>query len=124
MLWVVAMVVVLVAAGCGNSEPESSADTSGSSSDDTTGGSGGTVDLDANIPSDQPGVTDTEIRVGGVVSATNPLGGGYADAFAGTQAYFDMINEAGGIYGRELTLVAERDDTVSQNQSEVQAMLA
>jgi ABC-type branched-subunit amino acid transport system substrate-binding protein len=123
-IWVVALVVVVLAAGCGNSEPESSSpDTGGSSSDDTTG-SGGTGDTDENIPSDQPGVTDTEIRVGGVTSATNPLGGSYGDAFAGAQAYFDMINDEGGIYGRELKLVAERDDTVSQNQAEVQAMLS
>jgi ABC-type branched-subunit amino acid transport system substrate-binding protein len=115
----VAVIGVLLAAGCSNSEPESSSPTTGGSSAPVNTG-----DTDENIPSDQPGVTDTEIRVGGVASATNPLGGNYGDAFAGAQAYFDMINDDGGIYGRELSLVAERDDTVSQNQAQTQAMLA
>ncbi len=125
-IWVLFAVMALVLAACGNSEPDSAADDNDGAEDtaSTSGGSDCTVARTANVPSDQPGVTDTEIRVGGVVSATNPLGGGYADAFAGTQAYFDMVNDAGGIYGRELTLVAERDDAVSQNQAEVQALLA
>jgi ABC-type branched-subunit amino acid transport system substrate-binding protein len=124
-IWVLFAVVALALAACGNSEPDSSADDD--SDPDTTSdtsGSDGTVDLTENVPSDEPGVTDTEIRVGGVTSATNPLGGNYGDAFAGAQAYFDMVNDDGGIYGRELTLVAERDDMLSQNQAEVQALLA
>ena len=76
-----------------------------------------------NVPSDQPGVTDTEIRVGGVASETNPLGGDYASAFDGVKAFFEMVNSEGGIYGRELNLVAERDDQVGNNRSEVQALL-
>ena len=35
-----------------------------------------------------------------------------------------MINEQGGIYGRELKLVAERDDKLANNQTEVQALLS
>ena len=44
----------------------------------------------------------SEIRVGGVASVDNPLGGKYGDSFEGVKAYFDMINASGGIYGREL----------------------
>jgi branched-chain amino acid transport system substrate-binding protein len=75
---------------------------------------------------DQPGVTDSEIRVGGVVSKTNPLGGDYASAFDGVNAYFDMVNasKGKGIYGRKLRLTSERDDQVAMNRQEVQALLS
>lgn len=75
---------------------------------------------------DQPGVTDTEIRVGGVVSKTNPLGGDYASAFDGVKAYFKMVNSSKdkGIYGRKLRLTSERDDQVGMNRQEVQALLS
>ncbi len=85
------------------------------------GGDGGLPE--ENVPSDQPGVTDTEIRVGGVASETNPLGGEYAGAFDGVRAYFEMVNSEGGIYGRDLNLVSERDDQVTNNRSEIQALL-
>jgi branched-chain amino acid transport system substrate-binding protein len=77
-------------------------------------------------PVDQPGVTQTEINVGGVVSKTNPLGGDYASAFDGVKAYFNMVNASKdkGIYGRKLKLSSERDDQVSNNQQEVQALLS
>jgi len=75
---------------------------------------------------DQPGVTDDEIRVGGVVSKTNPLGGSYASAFDGVKAYFDMVNASKdkGIYGRKLRLTSQRDDQVAMNRQEVQALLS
>src|SRR4249920_2949419 len=71
---------------------------------------------------DQPGVTDTEIRVGGVVSKTNPLGGDYASAFDGVKAYFNMVNSSKekGIYGRKLRLTYERDDQDGKGHKEVQ----
>ena len=75
---------------------------------------------------DQPGVTDNEIRVGGVVSKTNPLGGNYASAIDGVKAYFDMVNASKdkGIYGRKLRLTSQRDDQVGMNREEVQALLS
>jgi branched-chain amino acid transport system substrate-binding protein len=75
---------------------------------------------------DHPGVTDTEIRVGGVVSKTNPLGGDYASAFDGVKAYFNMVNSSKekGIYGRKLRLTSERDDQVGMGRQEVQALLS
>src|SRR5260370_42407895 len=71
---------------------------------------------------DQPGVTDTEIGVGGGVSKTNPLGGAYASAFDGVKAYFNMVNSAKekGIYGRTLRLTSERDDQGGMGPQEVQ----
>jgi Periplasmic binding protein len=77
-------------------------------------------------PVDQTGVSQTEIRVGGVVSKTNPLGGDYASSLDGVKAYFNMVNASKdkGIYGRKLTLAAERDDAVGNNRQEVQGLLS
>ena len=110
---VLAMSALLVAA-CSNASSSKSG--TGDTSSTTGGGKATAVD--------QPGVTADTIRVGGVVSKTNPLNGPYASAFDGTKAYFDMINSEGGIYGRKLELVSERDDKISANQQEVEALLS
>lgn len=76
-----------------------------------------------DVDIDQPGVTDTEIRVGAVASVTNPLGGRYDALFEGARAHFEMVNEQGGVHGRELSLASERDDETLQNQREVRALI-
>jgi ABC-type branched-subunit amino acid transport system substrate-binding protein len=95
----------LVAAACGNSKSTGGGD----------GTSGGT----------DPGISATEIRVGGVGAITNPLGGNYKDAFDGVEAYFDKVNKAGGVNGRTLKLVAKRDDNSapSRNVNQVRALV-
>jgi ABC-type branched-subunit amino acid transport system substrate-binding protein len=94
-------VLALVAGACQNEESGGGA------------GSGG-----------RTGVTDSEIRVGGVVGRTNPVGRPYADAFVGAEAYFDIVNDDGGVFGKDLTLVAERDDQsqASRNIQQVRAL--
>jgi len=74
---------------------------------------------------DQPGVTDTEIRVGALIGKTNPVGRPYEDAVKGAEAYFCKINEQGGLYGRELKIVAVRDDQsrASANQTQARALV-
>ncbi len=74
---------------------------------------------------DRPGVTPTEIRVGGVVGKTNPIGRPYQDAFTGVRAYFDVVNRQGGVHGRKLRLVAQLDDQsrASQNISAVRSLV-
>ena len=55
-----------------------------------------------------PGASDTEIKIG----ITAPLSGpasSYGIACAAHNAYFKMINDAGGVNGRKLTLVCEDD---------------
>jgi branched-chain amino acid transport system substrate-binding protein len=76
-------------------------------------------------PVDQPGVSDSEIRVAGVATVTNdPTGNTLGDTFDGVEAYFEYINTTeGGVYGRELVLDSKRDDQLSNNRSEVQALL-
>lgn len=106
------MVFGLVAAACSNS----SGDDSGSSSGSGNGDEVSTVD--------QPGVTDTEIKVGGVVTLTgNPIGSDLGGLNDGVEAYFEMINSEGGIYGRDLVLADKRDDALVNNTQEVQALV-
>jgi ABC-type branched-subunit amino acid transport system substrate-binding protein len=60
---------------------------------------------------DRPGVTDDEIRVGGIASPPSVLNVPYQDGFIGAKAYFDKINkEEGGVFGREIKLVAQLSD--------------
>ncbi|HZP27879.1 MAG TPA: ABC transporter substrate-binding protein [Acidimicrobiia bacterium] len=70
---------------------------------------------------DRTGVTSTEIRVGGIVGKTNPTGRAYDDAFKGVQAYFDMVNAKGGVFGHKLKIVAQLDDQ-SQASRNVQGV--
>jgi branched-chain amino acid transport system substrate-binding protein len=54
------------------------------------------------------GVTDTEIKLGAWGPLTGP-GASWGAVIKGTKAYFDWINEQGGIHGRKLTYIM-RDD--------------
>jgi ABC-type branched-subunit amino acid transport system substrate-binding protein len=98
-----ACVLVAVGVACENEE---------------SGGGGGDAE-------GRPGVTDTEIRVGGVVGETNPVGRPFEDSFVGAQAYFDRVNAEGGLFGREIVSVSERDDRslASSNITEVRALV-
>jgi ABC-type branched-subunit amino acid transport system substrate-binding protein len=80
----------------------------------------------AGAQQNQPGVTDTEIRVGGVATATNdPTGGTYGSAFDGVEAYFEYINSTeDGVHGRKLVLSSKRDDALGNNRQEVQGLLS
>jgi hypothetical protein len=104
----IAMLVVglLVPVACGNSEDD------GAGSAQEAGG--GT-----------PGVSDDEIRVGGVGSITNPIGVEAGSAFDGANAYIDLVNEEGGVDGRTIELVAEEDDNAqaSRNASLVRSLV-
>ena len=70
------------------------------------------------------GVTDTTIRTTAVISVTNLIGGQYAQLVDGVNAYFDMINSQGGLYGRKLVNVNLRDDQGTNNLQQTQNSLA
>src|SRR6478735_5603264 len=109
----------LLASACGNSDSAGGTTTTAKSSGSTSAAPKGD-----KVPiTGVPGVSDTEIRVGGVASVTNPLGGTYGSSFDGVQAYFDKVNADGGIYGRKLVLASKRDDKVSSNSDEVRGLL-
>jgi ABC-type branched-subunit amino acid transport system substrate-binding protein len=117
MIAAILMGFVMIAAACGNSKG-----TTAQGDNNGGGGSGGTASS-GQVAVNAPGVTATEIRVGGVASVSNPLGGNYGDIFKGVQAYFDMVNSKGGIYGRKLVLASQLDDHVSNNQQAVTQLL-
>ena len=79
-----------------------------------------------NPPVNQPGVTDKEIRVGGVATVSNdPTGNTLGTAFDGVKAYFDYINATQhGMYGRKLVLSSKRDDAVANNRQQVQGLIS
>src|SRR3954465_10880371 len=53
---------------------------------------------------DQPGVSAKEIKVGGVVTASNdPTGGSLDTAYEGVKAYFASVNAKGGASTRRRT---------------------
>jgi ABC-type branched-subunit amino acid transport system substrate-binding protein len=112
------LAAALLLAACGNSESTGGSTTTTADEGDTTAPTDG-----EQVPVDAPGVTDTEIRVGGVTSTTNPLDGKYGLAYDGVRAYFEMVNSEGGVHGRDLVLVAERDDKVAGNSAEVTGLL-
>ena len=124
------VLLTLLAGACSNA----SDDTEESSSDATTGTAddGGPLTyaevlelpIDENVPVDAPGVDDSTIRVGGVASTTNPIGGKEGESFEGVHAYFEFMNSQGGVYGRDLELVAEEDDNTGfENTQDIQSLL-
>jgi ABC-type branched-subunit amino acid transport system substrate-binding protein len=71
----------------------------------------GTQTVTAGAGAKVPGVTKTEIRVGGYASPPNDtLNVAYPDGFDGTEAYFDTINKKGGLFGKKLKLVEKGSD--------------
>ncbi len=123
------LVLMLVAAACGGDDDDSAGGgtsaTTAAGETGTTGAGGATTPsvgtnaaqtiLGSGIPSgdacpktaltDVPGVTDTEIKIGGIVGVTNPVGNPYEDSPKGLLAYIQGVNEAGGVCGRQLKYV-------------------
>jgi ABC-type branched-subunit amino acid transport system substrate-binding protein len=64
------------------------------------GGAGGTV----------PGVTDTTVKVGGVLTKTSASGYSTKDAEIGAKARFERANAEGGVHGRTIEFVGAEDD--------------
>jgi ABC-type branched-subunit amino acid transport system substrate-binding protein len=60
-------------------------------------------------PAGAAGVNDTEIRIGNIMPYTGPLAA-FASIGRAEAAYFDMVNERGGINGRKVRFVS-RDDS-------------
>jgi ABC-type branched-subunit amino acid transport system substrate-binding protein len=121
---VVALVAALFAAACSNAGSNKTS----SSTPDSSGGPATTAtaaDLQKKVPITANGVTDSEIDVASVVAKTNnPTGASYGPLADGIKAYFQMVNDKGGIYGRKLVLKYDHDDQFAQNRQVVQQTLA
>ena len=130
--------VVLVAAACGNDDDssgragdgvvgeETSEETSepapepDDDSEETSEPAPEPDDSDVFIPIEGvPGVSDEEIGVAVIATkANNPLGTCILDCYkTGIQAYFDMVNSEGGLYGRQLVIHETLDDELFNNQA-------
>jgi ABC-type branched-subunit amino acid transport system substrate-binding protein len=107
-------------AACGNASSTSKQAPTGG----TTATTASAQSLTENDPVTAPGVTSSSIQVATITSKTNILGGTEGDFPYGVQAYFDYMNSTGGIYGRKLKIVNNRDDQMSQNQQQISASLA
>ena len=85
-----------------------------------------TADISQNVPVDEKGVSDTEIKFTSIATGKNNiLGTNIRDAYNdGIKAYFAYRNASGGIYGRDLVLAKTRDDELVFNQREAKAMIA
>lgn len=70
----------------------------------------------AEAAADVPGVTDTEIVLGTTQPLTGPAAPGYSKISAAMQAYFDFVNDGGGVNGRTITLKVE-DDAYNPSQT-------
>jgi ABC-type branched-subunit amino acid transport system substrate-binding protein len=116
-------VIALLTVACGNagSDKTSSTTLPAQKGPATTASA---ADLQKNVPVDAPGVTDSEIQVAAITSKTNNLTGSYAPLVDGVKAYFEMVNDNGGIYGRKLVVSSDRDDQFTQNRQTVQASLS
>jgi len=81
--------------------------------------------LQKNIPlTGVQGVTNSQIEVAVITAGTNPLAGDYSTFASGIQAYFNMVNAAGGIYGRKLVISQQHDDQFVNDEHTVKASLA
>jgi branched-chain amino acid transport system substrate-binding protein len=113
------------AAACGNSKSQTSGPTTSPLSN-TPLTTASAADLTKNVP--RPGVkgvTDSTIRVAVITAKTNPIGGRYHEFIDGIRAYFKVINDKGGIYGRKLVVVSDRDDVIGlQNVQQTTSSLA
>lgn len=65
-----------------------------------------------------PGVTDNEILIGSCSALEGPSHFLGTETVNGAKAYFDMVNEAGGVNGRKLKLVSY-DDSYDPAKTEV-----
>ncbi|MCH7229446.1 ABC transporter substrate-binding protein [Glycomyces sp. L485] len=63
-------------------------------------------------PSDEgtPGVTDDTVTIGTHHPLTGPAAAGYSTISAATSAYFEYVNDNGGIHGRSIEYLVEDDE--------------
>ena len=70
---------------------------------------GATAKATAIGAGDTTGVTDTEIKLGIHIPLSQNPAAAYAPVAYGMKAFFDYINDQGGVYGRKITLLIGDD---------------
>jgi branched-chain amino acid transport system substrate-binding protein len=119
-----AVVVAALAVACTNASNKTGADNTTTPTGNGTPTTYQGTDFTTNQPVQAQGVTDKEIDVASVTAKTSVLGGQEGDLNIGLQAYFDNLDAKGGIWGRQVKLKSQRDDTQVNNLNTVQAMLS
>src|SRR5665213_815189 len=87
-----AAVLGLVAAACSSSSKSSSSSSSSS----------GTTAAGAVNTASAPGITPTQITIGSHQPLTGPAAPGYSEIAPSANAYFQYVNDHGGVYGRKI----------------------
>ena len=64
---------------------------------------------DGDVPENVPGVTDTEIKLGSHFALSQSPAAAYAPIIFGMRAYFDYVNDQGGVNGRKITFIIGDD---------------
>ncbi|MEU5878296.1 ABC transporter substrate-binding protein [Spirillospora sp. NPDC047279] len=62
------------------------------------------------------GVTDSSIKIGGVLTETSATGYSTGGAELGAKARFERANAAGGVHGRKIEFIGAEDDTMTPDK--------
>lgn len=90
----------------------------GGGDDGGGGSSGGGGDSSANEASDI-GITETSIKLGAHFPLTGVAAPGYSEIPTGAQAYYECLNQQGGVNGREIEYIYRDDAYNPSNTSQV-----
>jgi hypothetical protein len=101
--FVAAAAVISTVAACG-----------GGNDDDGGGGGGGGENEASDI-----GITEDSIKLGAHYPLTGVAAPGYSEIPLGVDAYFDYVNENGGVYDREIDYIYRDDAYNPTNTSQV-----
>jgi len=97
------LVFSLIAAACGgDDEDEETGTTDDTEATDDTGGDGEATEIETDF-----GVTDDTIRVGMIADLSGIFAPLVVEIVEAQKVYFEMVNDNGGIAGREVELVIE-----------------
>jgi branched-chain amino acid transport system substrate-binding protein len=99
----VALIFTVLIAACGGSEEQA------------TGG----ADSDSGSTAPVQGVTDTQILLGTHYPLSNSPAAVYANSAYAMEAYFDYINDQGGVNGRKIKFIVEDDQYNASLSAEV-----
>jgi branched-chain amino acid transport system substrate-binding protein len=75
-----------------------------------TTAAGGPLRCPGGTGTGSPGVTAKQINIGAISTLSGPISADFAPLVKGVQAYFDMVDAAGGVNGRKISLTYDLDD--------------
>lgn len=122
--WLIGLALVLAA--CGGGGGETTTTTAAPAGTTTTAAPGGTTTTAPEAPAEMKtdiGVTDDTISIGLLADLTGIFSPLVQDIVAAQEVYFDQVNAAGGIAGRQVELVIEDTNyNVDQHRQKYEAI--